>query len=517
MQVTSLLLPSTSPAFIFRPFPNLFVTSTTSSPPLPGARRPPHAQASTTPFTTFTPAPFTPYPFSNPHFQTVIAYYYPPPPNVAYTRIQLPTDDNAATLQIDLAHGQTLAPTEPHVEHLWHKVPPHSSRSEYDHLPRPPPVAVVLHGLESNARSRISRRIAAAMGGIPMKTVLLNYRSCAEEGEVPTTMRLYHAGFTEDVEMLLRAIKEAAVATGWHPPQVYLCGFSLGANLVCQLLGKWEKKAEEVFGVVAAAAACVPFDPTACQRVLDQGWKGLVYSRWLVNTMHKKFRLAVEAGVDLAGCNIEQMEKADRIGKIDEALVAPVFGFKDKEDYYQKVRRKTDCTSHNVTYLMRRACTINGSLVFICAVLCVFGLPLLCLPRGARCVRLPVFCCFACLYIAMQVDSRKVLKNITVPTLIINARDDPFFDHQSGLSLPTPEQIGDAPITLNITNHGGHCGFLDRQGFERRAPSYFQREFARFFEHVRQSQNISTSSDTIPDRGGAHRPDVDVDLKTQID
>lgn len=178
------------------------------------------------------------------------------------------------------------------------------------------------------------------MGAIPMKTFLLNYRSCADEGEVPTTMRLYHAGFTDDVEMLLRAIKEAAVATGWHPPQVYLCGFSLGANLVCHMLGKWGKKAEEVFGVVAGAAACVPFDPTGCQRVLDHGWKGLVYSRWLVGTMQKKFRSAVEAGVDLAGCNMEQVERADRIGKIDEAFVAPVFGFKDKEDYYQKVRRR---------------------------------------------------------------------------------------------------------------------------------------------------------------------------------
>lgn len=132
------------------------------------------------------------------------------------------------------------------------------------------------------------------------------------------------------------------------------------------------------------------------------------------------------------------------------------------------------------------------------------------------CVRLPVFCFLACLYTAMQVDARKVLKHITVPTLIINARDDPFFDHQSGLSLPTPEQIGDAPIILNITDHGGHCGFLDRQGFESKAPSYFQREFARFFEYVRQSPNYSpTSSNTILDLSGACNPDVDVDLKTQ--
>lgn len=80
-----------------------------------------------------------------------------------------------------------------------------------------------------------------------------------------------------------------------------------------------------------------------------------------------------------------------------------------------------------------------------------------------------------------------MLKNIAVPTLIINSRDDPFFDHASGLSLPTAEQLGDAPILMHVTEHGGHCGFLDKQGFHKQAPCYFQREFARFFVHMRDS------------------------------
>lgn len=88
------------------------------------------------------------------------------------------------------------------------------------------------------------------------------------------------------------------------------------------------------------------------------------------------------------------------------------------------------------------------------------------------------------------------MKYIKVPTLVINARDDPFFDHSSGLSLPTQEQIGDAPIVINITEHGGHCGFLDRETFEGKAPGYFQREFARFFDHVRESISRSDSSES---------------------
>lgn len=154
---------------------------------------------------------------------------------------------------------------------------------------------------------------------------------------MPTTLRLYHAGFTDDVETLLRAIAAAAVREGRRPPDVYLCGFSLGANIMCQFVGKWGEQARDTFHVVAAAGACVPFDPVACQRKLDSGWRGVVYSSMLVGTMQGKFTKAVEMGVDIGDCVPEKIRSADRVGLIDDALIAPMFGFKDRMDYYQKV------------------------------------------------------------------------------------------------------------------------------------------------------------------------------------
>lgn len=102
--------------------------------------------------------------------------------------------------------------------------------------------------------------------------------------------------------------------------------------------------------------------------------------------------------------------------------------------------------------------------------------------------------------VCTQVDSRKVLKRIAVPTYLINARDDPFFDHASGRSLPTPQQIGDAPVLLHLTDHGGHCGFLDKEAFKYKRPCYFQREFARFFAHVRDARaKAATEGNGVPD------------------
>lgn len=55
--------------------------------------------------------------------------------------------------------------------------------------------------------------------------------------------------------------------------------------------------------------------------------------------------------------------------------------------------------------------------------------------------------------------SMRVVDRIRVPSLVITAEDDPF------ISLPPfrdPKVTGNPAITLAITRHGGHCGFIER-------------------------------------------------------
>ncbi|PXF40479.1 putative esterase YheT [Gracilariopsis chorda] len=370
----------------------------------------------------FKPLPFRPYLFSNPHFQTIFAHFYPKPPAVHYKRLQLRTADRQSVLNVDLANGTGFAADCSQHHQTVYQLPPHFDLQTPlpKHWKKPPPVAVVLHGLESNSTAIVSKRIVAALEQIPFKVFVLNYRSCAKDDAVPSTLRLYHAGFTEDLETLLKAIRHAAIQAKQQPPDVYLAAFSLGANITCQFLGTHKQNALTQYGVVAAAVACVPFDPCACQRKLDSGFNGAVYSARLVSTMRNKFQQAVDNGVSMGAVNPDSIRTANRVGLIDDVFIAPVFGFKDRFDYYH------------------------------------------------------------------QVDARKVLSDIHVPTYIINSQDDPFFDHKCGKSLPTIDHIGSAPVLLNVTRHGGHCGFLDKSMFTRQTPGYFQNEFARFFTHVRQ-------------------------------
>ena len=83
-----------------------------------------------------------------------------------------------------------------------------------------------------------------------------------------------------------------------------------------------------------------------------------------------------------------------------------------------------------------------------------------------------------------QSCSKQYLPRIRVPTLVVNAIDDPFINEAG---LPTARDVGDeAPVRLVYHPHGGHCGFLTG----REAPGmaeedrWLPTELARFIAHV---------------------------------
>jgi predicted alpha/beta-fold hydrolase len=56
----------------------------------------------------------------------------------------------------------------------------------------------------------------------------------------------------------------------------------------------------------------------------------------------------------------------------------------------------------------------------------------------------------------------RVIDRIQVPALIITAEDDPFVPHRS---FTDPAIARNPNVTLVLTRHGGHCGFLsEREG-----------------------------------------------------
>jgi predicted alpha/beta-fold hydrolase len=54
-----------------------------------------------------------------------------------------------------------------------------------------------------------------------------------------------------------------------------------------------------------------------------------------------------------------------------------------------------------------------------------------------------------------RASSKPHLRGVAVPTLVLNARNDPFIPAES---LPGPQEVS-AAVTLEQPAHGGHCGF----------------------------------------------------------
>ena len=220
-------------------------------------------------------------------------------------------------------------------------------------------------------------------------------------------------GFTDDIKQLVEIIHDR-----YPTKDIYLTGFSLGANVVLKYLGELSESASN-YRIRGAAVTCVPFDPEACQTVIDSGFSRLVYTNNFLNTLKKKAE--IQHAYHPTSFDINAVRAATTMGEFDNAFIASIYGFKDKIDYYR------------------------------------------------------------------QTGSKRWLRHIRVPTIAINARDDPFFDEKA---LPCAiNDVGDlAPVRMIYHDYGGHCGFYTQQqymGFDRQnssTPSIVENDDDREFK-----------------------------------
>ncbi len=101
-----------------------------------------------------------------------------------------------------------------------------------------------------------------------------------------------------------------------------------------------------------------------------------------------------------------------------------------------------------------------------------------------------------------QAASMRVVDRIRVPTLILSAEDDPFIP---AAPLRDAAVAGNPTITVMITPHGGHCGFLEpsRDGYD----GYWAEETAVEFAAARSGTG-GTAPAALPAAGSGARVDA---------
>jgi predicted alpha/beta-fold hydrolase len=239
------------------------------------------------------------------------------------------------------------------------------------------PLLVILHGLESSSSSPYARMLMQAASDAGWHCCVLHFRDCGDyRNRLP---RRYHAGETNDIRYFLSTLPGA----GYEGP-LLASGYSLGGNVLLKYLGE----AGASTPLSAAATVCVPLDLYKCAEALNSGFSKS-YQRYLLKYM--KQAMARKFNPATAAFDWERAMRAQTFAEFDDAVTAPLHGFKGMSDYYD------------------------------------------------RC------------------SSNRFLADIRVPTLIINAIDDPFMT--PGV-LPHRDRLS-FDVTLEIADAGGHVGFID--------------------------------------------------------
>jgi predicted alpha/beta-fold hydrolase len=237
---------------------------------------------------------------------------------------------------------------------------------------------------------------------------MLIFRSCSPE--INLTKRFYHSGETSDLGFVIDRIIEETP----HQP-LLLAGISLGGNVMLKYLG--ERGVAVATQIKAAAAVSVPFDLARASNHINRGF-ARVYQRHFIKSLKQKALKKLDRFPDLIAA-----DRVTRIGtmyEFDDAVTAPVHGFRDADDYY----------------------TSSSSLAWI--------------------------------------------DRISIPTLLLSAKDDPFLP-KAVLDDVSRVAQKNAHLELEFPAHGGHVGFV--RGWNPFHPAYYaeQRVCEFLAKHVHRS------------------------------
>ncbi|HMQ07774.1 MAG TPA: alpha/beta fold hydrolase [Saprospiraceae bacterium] len=238
-------------------------------------------------------------------------------------------------------------------------------------------LAILCHGLEGSSSSQYIIHSAQLLAAHGWDIAAMNYRACS--GEINLKPVMYHSGFTDDLHAVV--MKYQSIYN-----HISLIGFSLGGNLVLKYAGDGIFTLPEPIQSIVAIS--VPCDLASSARKIAR-WYNYLYEKRFLNSLLSKAILKHRQYPDiyLSPSSV----KIDGLYAFDNLYTAPVHGFENADDYYNKC------------------------------------------------------------------SSRQFIQNISIPTLIINAKDDPFLAYEC---FPYAECDTNEQVHFLDPPFGGHVGFF---------------------------------------------------------
>jgi predicted alpha/beta-fold hydrolase len=235
------------------------------------------------------------------------------------------------------------------------------------------PFVVLFHGLEGSSDSHYSRALMAEITRRGWSGAVPHFRGCS--GEPNLAPRFYHSGDSGELDWIIRRLHPYASG------KFYACGVSLGGNVLLRWLGESQHQAEFVD---AACSVSAPLDLAQGGTALSRGLSRL-YTRMFLQTLKPKCVAKLQQFPGLF--DLDALMAAQDLHAFDNVVTAPLHGYRDADDYWDRA------------------------------------------------------------------SAKHVLSDITVPTLVLNAQNDPFMP---GEYLP---RKASHHVVLDYPAEGGHVGF----------------------------------------------------------
>lgn len=186
------------------------------------------------------------------------------------------------------------------------------------------PIVLLLHGLGGGFDSKYLRGLARLLVSRGWCCGLLQFRGGGPQAN--RLPRCYHQGDTGDLRWLWQRLRAAE-------PDRFMAavGWSMGGNILLRALAE----EGEACPLQQAFAVSVPFSLRACAEHLDRGFARL-YQRHLLNGLRELVRRKQANGSLGDAIDLQRVKAARNFIDFDNAFTAPLNGFRDADDYYQR-------------------------------------------------------------------------------------------------------------------------------------------------------------------------------------
>ena len=194
------------------------------------------------------------------------------------------------------------------------------------------PLLVMFHGLEGSSQSHYAQACADWAAEHDVHWVMPHFRGCS--GELNRAPRAYHSGDHEEIGWILKRLRSEHTAAGGRV--LVAAGVSLGGNALMRWAGEQGEAARAQ--VDAVAAICSPLDLAASGRAIGRGFNRWVYTRMFLRSMKPKAlaKLAQHPGLFSRDALLAARDLYD----FDNVFTAPLHGFSDTDDYWQRASAK---------------------------------------------------------------------------------------------------------------------------------------------------------------------------------